>query len=204
MKEVNQPKRLEFAQRCLSNKDNFDDVIFTDESSIQMEWHGKINFHRWWEPPRQKGIPKHPYEVHVWAGISKRGATGITILTGCMDAVFFVETILRKNLLPFISTHFPNGHRFQQDNDPKHTSNLAKSIFEEEVVNWWKTPPESPQLNPIELVWHDLKHHLRTIVKPRAKEALVDGITQFWAQAMTVKKCKRYISHVKKVLPMVQ
>jgi hypothetical protein len=121
-----------------------------------------------------------------------------------MDAVFFGETILRKTLLPFISTHFPNGYRFQQDNDPKHTSNLAKSIFEEEVVNWWKTPPESPHLNPIELVWHDLKHHLRTIVKPRAKEALVDGITQFCAQAMTVKKCKRYISHVKKVLPMVQ
>ena len=34
----NQPKRLEFAQRYLHNKDNFDDVIFTYESSIQMEW----------------------------------------------------------------------------------------------------------------------------------------------------------------------
>ena len=93
MKEVNQPKRLEFAQRCLNDNDNFDDVIFTDESSIQMEWHGKITFHRWWEPPRQKEVPKHPYEVHVWAGISKRGATGITIFTGYRDAVFFVETI---------------------------------------------------------------------------------------------------------------
>ncbi len=41
VKEVNQPKRLEFAQRCLNNNDDFDDVIFTDESSIQMEWHGK-------------------------------------------------------------------------------------------------------------------------------------------------------------------
>ena len=203
VKEVNQPKRLEFAQRCLNDNDNCDDVIFTDESSIQMEWHGKITFHRWWEPPRQKGVPKHPYKVHVWAGISKRGATGITIFTGCMDAVFFVETILRKTLLPFISTHFPKGHHFQQDNDPKHTSNLAKSFFEKEAVNWWKIPPESPDLNPIELVWHELKHHLRTVVKPRTKEALIDGITQFWAQAMTVEKCKRYINHVKKVLPIV-
>ena len=79
--------------------------------------------------------------------------------------------------------HFPNGHRFQQDNDPKHMSNLAKSFFEEEAINWWKTPPESPDLNPIKLVWHELKHHPQ-------KEALVDGITQFWAQAMTVEKCK--------------
>ncbi|CAB4010357.1 Gastrula zinc finger [Paramuricea clavata] len=73
----------------------------------------------------------------------------------------------------------------------------------EEAVNWWKTPPESPDLNPIELVWHELKHHLRTIVKPRTKDALVDGITQFWAEVMTVEKCKRYINHVKKVLPIV-
>ena len=95
VKEVNQPKRLELGQRCLNNNDDFDDVILTDESSIQMEWHGKIKFHRWWEPLRQKGVPKHPYKVHV---------------DGCS---IFVETILRKTLLPFISTHFPKGHRFQ-------------------------------------------------------------------------------------------
>ena len=106
------------------------------------------------------------------------GTTGIAILTGCMDAVFFIETILRKTLLPFISTHFLNGHGCQQDNNPKHTSSLAKSVFDDEAINWWKTPPESPDLNPIELVWHKVKHHLRTIVKPRKKEALVDGITQ--------------------------
>ena len=65
VKKVNQAKRLELGQRCLNNNDDFDDVILTDESSIQMEWHGKITFHRWWEPLRQKGIPKHPYKVHV-------------------------------------------------------------------------------------------------------------------------------------------
>ena len=198
VREANQPKRLEFAQRCLENSETFDDVIFTDESSIQMEWHGKITFHHWWEPPRQKGVAKHPYKVHVWAGISKRGATAITIFTGCMDAAFFVDTILTKALLPFISSHFPEGHRFQQDNFPKHTSNLAKSFFEDKGVNWWRTPPESPDLNPIELVWHELKHHLRANVKPRTKEALVESIKQFWAQAMTVEKCKRYINHIKK------
>jgi hypothetical protein len=33
----------------------FDNVIFTDESSIAMESHARLSFHRWWEPPRLKG-----------------------------------------------------------------------------------------------------------------------------------------------------
>ena len=64
-KGANQQKRLEFAQRCFETNETFNDVIFTDESSIQMEWHGKITFHCKWEPPRQKVVAKHPYKVHV-------------------------------------------------------------------------------------------------------------------------------------------
>ena len=42
-----------------------------------------------------------------------------------------------------------------QDNDPKHTSRRAATFFEEEGVHWWRTPPESPDMNPIENLWHD-------------------------------------------------
>ena len=34
-------------------------------------------------------------------------------------------------------------------NDPKHASYLIEDFFEEHGVNWWPTPPESPDLNPI-------------------------------------------------------
>ena len=46
-----------------------------------------------------------------------------------------------------------------QDNDPKHTSRYAKHI------NWWKTPASSPDLNPIENVWHTMKEYLRSDYK---------------------------------------
>ena len=58
--------------------------------------------------------PKHPLKVHVWAGISLRGATQICIFDGIMDAPLYIE-ILRFTLLPFIAEKYPEGHRFMQD-----------------------------------------------------------------------------------------
>jgi transposase len=56
-----------------------------------------------------------------------------------------------------------------QDNDPKHTSRLAKAFFSDNNINWWKTPPESPDCNPIENLWHEMKEYLRREVKPDNK-----------------------------------
>ena len=72
--------------------------------------------------------------------------------------------------------HFPNGHRFVQDNDPKHCSKLAWKFYEDKGINWWPTPPESPDLNPIENKWHELKEYIRREVKPTSKAALIQGI----------------------------
>ena len=203
IKEANRVKRLAFCLRCMENNEQFDDVIFTDECSVHMENHAKICFRRKWEQPKLKGRPKHPYKVHIWAGISKRGASKVLLFTGNMNARFYVDEILEKTLIPFIQSHFPDGHRFQQDNDPKHTSKLAQNFIAENGINWFQTPAESPDLNPIELLCHELKHFLRTIVKPTTKDELIGGITQFWQTRMTAEKCTTYINHLQKVVPIV-
>ena len=203
IREPNRVKRLEFCLQCEEDGETFDNVIFTDECSVHMEKHAKLSFRRKWEQPKFKGRAKHPYKVHVWAGISKRGATRVLVFTGNMDAKFYVEEILGRTLLPFIRATFPDGHRFQQDNDPKHTSRLAKEYMESSGIHWWKTPPESPDLNPIEMLWHELKHFLRTTVKLTTKEQLLEGITRFWRERVMAEKCTTYINHLKKVVPMV-
>lgn len=137
----------------------------------------ELCFRRRWEQPKLKGRAKHPFKVHIWAGISKRGLTRVLIFSGNMDATFYVNEILEKTLLPFIESCFPDGHRFQQDNNPKHTSRLAQDFMDRSGINWWKTPPESPDLNPIKLTWHELKHFLHTIIKPTVKDELLSGIT---------------------------
>lgn len=46
---------------------------------------------------------KHPVKVHVWAGISMRGATGICIFEGTMDKELFAEFWTRP-LFPTCTT----------------------------------------------------------------------------------------------------
>ena len=89
-----------------------------------------------------------------------------------------------------------------QDNDPKHTSVHASNFITSNNINWWKTPAESPDLNPIENMWHELKEFIRREVKPTTKQQLIDGILAFW-ETVTVEKCNKYINHLKKVVPRV-
>ena len=66
-----------------------------------------------------------------------------------MKKELYVE-ILNATLVPFVNDVYPEGHKLMQDNDPKHVSNDAKAWMAENNINWWKTPPESPDINPIE------------------------------------------------------
>ena len=115
---------------------------------------------------------------------------------GTMDADAHVE-ILRQTLPPFLRNVYPDGHKFMQDNHPKHMLRKAITFFEDNSINWWKTSPESHDLNPIENLWHELKGYVRREVKPRTKEELIQGICQFW-DTVTIEKCGRYIRHLHK------
>jgi hypothetical protein len=57
------------------------------------------------------------------------------------------QTILERNLLPFVRRVYPDGHRMWQDNDPKHTSNSTKKWMKDNGIDRWVTPPESPVSN---------------------------------------------------------
>ena len=70
IRSVNKEKRLEWARNHLH--DNFNDVIWTDETSVQLEAHRSFCYRKEGMKPRPKPRPKHPIKVHVWARISKK------------------------------------------------------------------------------------------------------------------------------------
>jgi len=76
----NKTKRVDFARMCLDTNDDFSNVIWTDESSVQLRRHSQTMRVKVWKERTLKPQAKHTIKVHVWAGISMRGATKICIL----------------------------------------------------------------------------------------------------------------------------
>ena len=68
-----------------------------------------------------------------------------------MNAEFYVN-ILEECLVPFIREKYPDSHHFMQVNDRR-----AQQFFSEHGIHWWRTPTESPDANPIENLWHEMK-----------------------------------------------
>ena len=147
--------------------------------------------------------PKHPFQVDVWAGILRKGATDIHIFSRIMDSVYY-PGILKHHLIPFITSTYPDSHCFMQDNDPKHVSRSTAQFMKDNNINYWPTP-QSPDLNPIENMWACLKRYILKTKKPKNKAELIAGIKKYmyWRTQVTPDVCNSYINHIMNVLLIV-
>ena len=114
-------------------------------------------------------------------------------------ALHMYVKILEQTLLHFLKTTFLDVHLFQQGNDPKCTSKVVEQWFVTDH-NWWKTPAESQDMNPIENLWHELKEYICCVVKSDTTDEHVKGtLCHSCLGNMDVNKCQCYILHLRKV-----
>ena len=132
IRNMNKVKRLVWCLEQLRVKENFTNVIFSDECTIQLEHHGRLCFRKRRQPRKLKQCPKHPAKLQIWGAISSQGAASVVMFSGIMDAIRFGQ-ILDASLVPFITECFPDGHRFQMDNDPKHRSAYIEEYFQRPI-----------------------------------------------------------------------
>ena len=111
------------------------------------------------------------------------------------------QTILQENVRPSIrELKLKRSWVIQQDTDPKHTSKSASEWLNKKfkVLEW---PSQSPDLNPIEMLWQDLKQavHAR---KPKNVTELKQFCMEEWAK-IPPRCCERLINNYRKSLVAV-
>uniref|UniRef100_A0A8K9UU17 Transposase Tc1-like domain-containing protein n=1 Tax=Oncorhynchus mykiss TaxID=8022 RepID=A0A8K9UU17_ONCMY len=208
LKEKNKQTHLVFAKRHVGESPNiWKKVLWSDKTKIEL--FGQQGKRCVWRKPNPSHQPQNtiPTVKHVggsimlWGCFSLAGTMKLVRFEGMMDGTKYRE-ILEGNLFQS-SRDLRLGQRFtfQQDNDPKHTAKATPEWFNGTHLNVLELPSQSPDLNPIENQWYDLKIAVHQQNPSNLKE-LEQFCIEEWAK-IPVARCAKLIETYPKRLAAV-
>jgi transposase len=193
--------RLEFARKYKDwTIDDWKRVVWSDETKINRfgsdgrEWCWRKRGERLQARHVQPTVKFGGGSLMIWACFTTHGIGDMCQIEGGMDAKLYAE-ILEDYVFPTVDHYSMDRERFifQQDNDPKHTSRLAREWFNEHQVRLLDWPAQSPDLNPIEHLWDHLKRRLSRYEQvPTSMDELWQRVQTEWTN-IPVEECVKLI-----------
>ncbi|KAK3554272.1 hypothetical protein QTP70_020132, partial [Hemibagrus guttatus] len=130
--------------------------------------------------------------VMVWGCFAASGPGRLAVINGTMNSADY-QKLLKENVRPSVcDLKLKRTWVLQQDNDPKHTSKSTSEWLKKNKMKTLEWPSQSPDLNRIEMLWHDLKKvvHAR---KPSNVAELQQFCKDEWAK-IPPQHCNRLIA----------
>jgi len=193
--------RLAYCKTHFENHATFHNFIFTDESRFYMNRNTKKVFVVTGQQVPQKQKFNPDYSVMVWGAICYEGTLHLDLVEGRMNHEHYIEILERcfNDALPSLNPR--TKWRFQQDGAGPHRPPKVRDFISENGLAIMKHPSNSPDLNPIELIWAYMKEQIEGL-EIKNKQDLEDAIFETWAKIpdQVVKNC---IDHLRQYLPRV-
>ena len=197
---VQRKRRLEWCRAHKSwSLDQWKRILFSDESTFTLQSHAGNNWVRRRQGEEYKPeciLPtiKHPPSLMIWGCMAAHGVGRFHIVDGMMNGTKY-RMVLEEKMLRSARDLFADGSPwfFQDDNAPCHRAKLVKKWLEDNGVTRIDWPAQSPDLNPIENLWH----RIGVIVsreKPKTKRELTECLIAAWHRVITPAELEKLVS----------
>ncbi|KAG0725462.1 Transposable element Tcb1 transposase [Chionoecetes opilio] len=185
--EAMKKKQLSFCKRYRQwTPEQWKKVMFSDESTFRLVRMASTTVRRpsdvsRYHPKYTVKTVKHPDSVMVWGGFSgNKGRGGLYFLPKnvTMKGANYIE-VLRDHLLVPYAIH--ECEVFMQDSAPAHRSKVVQKFLTDNNIPVLDWPGNSPDLNPIENAWNEMK---KAIAKKRPTNIneLKQALTKLWVE----------------------
>ena len=134
---------------------------------------------------------KHAAKVMVWGYMAASGVGRLHIVQGTVNAEKYIN-ILQNVMLPSAQQLFPGQFQFQDDNAPCHRAKTVVNWMKQKKIKTLEWPAQSPDLNPIENLWHKVSLEISK-KQPTSKREMIEALIAAWNRIITVDHLRKLV-----------